>query len=103
MSESLANIGRLALAEHEAWKSRNAARTAFRDWCATYHLETDEYFDPSSDVHHEPGELAAYRELLTASKKAQSKLQVARAATRRAIVRAIADAGKVKPNNGEES
>ena len=83
MSDTV-KIGSLAIAEHLAWKDRNAARKSFRDWCANYRRETDEYFDPS-DVKHDPDILQEYKDLLALKEQAQCKLQVARAATRRAI------------------
>lgn len=80
---AVAGIGHLAIAEHAAWKDRNAKRVAYRKWLKAYRSETGEWYEHG----HEPEDDKAHDALEKASNEAQRLLTLARAATRRAIVR----------------
>ena len=91
----LAEIGALAHAEHAAWVSRNQARNAMRAFYGKYRDETGEWFDRGDaiDGGDEFGEVPKFDKLRSDLKDAQRRLNAARAATRRAIVRAAAEIG----------
>lgn len=88
---NLLPIAWAAVAEHKAWKARNEARTALRQFFKSYTDETGERFDRDDCLHggmHE--DVAAFDAVSKPAKEAQRKLTSARAATRRAVVRAYA-------------
>lgn len=87
----LVGIGELSMREHAAWKARNEARKVLRAFFKNYTDETGERFDRGDCVDggmHE--DVAAFDAVSKPAKEAQRKLTTARAATRRAIVRAAA-------------
>lgn len=86
----LVNIGELAVREHAAWVTRNAVRLAFHGWLKKYRRDTGEWFEVGTG---EPEDDAMYYALREPVKPAQQALSRARAATRRAIVRAAASLG----------
>lgn len=90
----LAEIGKRAIAEHAAWVARNKTRKEHRDFLRSYERETGEWFDVNQA---EQEDVARHTELLKPAQDAQKKLTSARAATRRAIVRAAAEIGRTKP------
>jgi len=87
-----------AIEEHVAWKARNSARKALRTFYRNYSDETGERFDRDDCIAggmHE--DAAAFDAVSNPAKEAQQKLTSARAATRRAIVRAAAAIGEKMP------
>ena len=89
----LAAVGVAALREHAAWVERNKTRSRVRSWLETYTKETGEWFVREEA---EADDISAHDELRSASKNAQRSLTTARAATRRAIVRAAAEIERAK-------
>lgn len=90
----LAEIGKRAVAEHAAWVARNKARKEHRDFLHSYERETGEWF---AVEQAEQEDVTRHHELLKPAQDAQKKLTSARAATRRAIVRAAAEIGRALP------
>jgi hypothetical protein len=84
-------IGRLAVAEHAAWIARNAARAALHGFFKKYRSDTGEMFLVGEG---EPEDDAVFYSLQEPARAAQKALTKARAATRRAIVRAAAEIGR---------
>lgn len=92
----LTTVGRLAMSEHEAWKARNTARRAFYEWLRSYRSETGDYYERD---HAEPADRVEFSRLLSEKDAAQGRLATARAATRRAIVRAAAGIARQESSN----
>lgn len=83
--KAMAEIGRLAVAENELWKIRNAKRRALHDWLRQYRYDADgDYFDHESA---EPEHRNQFDLLMAEKTEAQRKYSLSRAATRRCIVR----------------
>lgn len=80
-------ITALATLEYGAWKARNAARKALREWRKKYTDETGEWYDEEEAL---PEDIAAHNSLERARKHTQREFTTARAATRRAVARAVA-------------
>ena len=91
--ELLEAVAKAAINEHEAWKARNAARRAKREFWWQYKDATGEWFVKSEA---EPDDIAKFAPLEAADKAARRRYATARAATRRAIVRAAAAIGGAK-------
>lgn len=87
----LSEVGRRAIAENDAWKARNKAREEFREWRRKYLGETGEWFDRDEA---ETEDVEVFDMLKRCADDSQKALATARAATRRAIVRAAAAIGK---------
>lgn len=87
----LAAIGKLAVAEHTAWLVRNLERNKVRDFLNEYRENTGEWY---VDEEAEPEDRTLFSSLSASLKMTQGKLATARAATRRAIVRAAAEIGE---------
>lgn len=87
----LARIGKLAVAENDARRVRDALRKEFRSFLRDLCPEPRDYIDEENDEPEIVDEMVRLRD---AKRKAQQKLDTARAATRRAIVRAAAEIGK---------
>jgi hypothetical protein len=93
LDRDLAEIGRRAMAEHQAWKERNAARSALRKFFKAYTEETGERFDRGDCLDggmHEG--VAAFNAVSKLLAESQRRLTSARAATRRAVAKVIKEA-----------
>lgn len=102
----LADIGWLAAFEHSAWLDRNRNRSALRAFYRDYTAVTGEWFDRGDAIDGEGGggDVPKFDKLKAELKDAQRKLTAARAATRRAIVRAAAEIGAaIKSENGSKN
>ncbi len=84
----LAAIGRLAVTECAAWKARNDARNEHRSFLKNYRRDTGELF---AEDEAELEDRARFNELLQPAQAAQKLLANARAATRRAVTRALGE------------
>ncbi len=85
MAESkdyLEKIGKLAVAEHLRWKSRNLACDTLREARRGAGIERGE---PITEEMFEAEDLAEWRAMEHEVQRAQRRLDTARAATRRAI------------------
>lgn len=101
MSADLIELASKVIEEHAAWKTRNAARNAYRKFLRDYHDETGEWF--SREFLVQMGELddvAKFDILSTAKKQAQRELTSKRSAIRRAIERTTQE-GSATTGGGE--
>lgn len=84
--EQLSAIGRLAIQEHAQWRARNQAREALRK--AIRNADMERLTELARDDWDDE-DWAAWQALLDAVRRSQSRLNTCRAATRRAIARAV--------------
>ncbi len=91
---TLLKLAAKALAEHAAWVARNAAREAMKQWRRDVGLDRGQDFGPGD---YDEEDVPAIRKLIEDAASTQRKLGTARAATRRAIVRAAAAIGGRMP------
>lgn len=91
-------IEQLAKDEYIAWKARNSARNAFRDFLRKYRADHDEYFDRADAVAsgEDDAEVTQFDILKTKRDETTKGLASARTKLRRAVRLSLKPEGGMK-------